>query len=164
MKRLQVCLVLLAVMTAGCMARTLSIHTKPEGALVEVNHRVIGRTPIKDFAFHHYGTYQIILKKRGFKEKKILQPVQGPWHQYIPIDLVVELLPVTLKDARTFSYTLEPLPPVSEDALLKDAERMRHAARELMKAVAVKPPARPAVKKKPDKTEIRVIEEPPAPE
>ncbi len=48
----------------GCVKRTISITSTPEGALVWVNDREVGRTPV-NFEFLYYGEYDVRVEKDG---------------------------------------------------------------------------------------------------
>lgn len=48
----------------GCAKRTISITSSPEGALVWVNDREVGRTPV-NIEFLYYGEYDLRVEKDG---------------------------------------------------------------------------------------------------
>ena len=106
------CLVLTAYclvlpLLSGCIRRSLTIRTDPPGALVYVNDMLKGRSPVTyDFAW--YGWHRITIRKDGFRRLDDRKLLRCPIYFWIPFDLAMELLPLPLRDARTWSYTLTP--------------------------------------------------------
>ena len=95
------------LLTAGCVRRSLTIRSEPPGALVYVNDRLIGESPVT-YDFTWYGWHRVILRKEGYQRLDDRQELRAPLHLWIPFDLVMELLPFPIRDARTWSYTLAP--------------------------------------------------------
>jgi hypothetical protein len=120
-------LMLLASAMPGCVERTLSIQTNPPGALVRLNGGPQElRTPARhDFVW--YGTYDIVIRKEGYQTIKTKAPVIAPIYEWIPLDLISELLPFHIKDSRTLKYELTPQPTQEEDAdaLLQRSKDLR---------------------------------------
>ena len=115
--RLAACCLLLV----GCVHRSLTIRTDPPGAAVYVNDQSKGMSPVT-YDFLWYGWHRVTLRKNGFERLEDRRLLSAPIQFWIPFDLVVELLPVKVRDARTWSYTLtpavplpEPVPPAIED-------------------------------------------------
>ena len=107
----------------GCVRRTLTVKSSPPGALVQLNGVEVGRTPMQsDFTW--YGTYDVVLRKEGYETLKTRGKVIAPWWQWVPIDLIAELLP--LHDKRTLSYTMKPYTEAAVDPqqMLDRAERL----------------------------------------
>jgi len=102
--------------TTGCIERILTVQTNPHGAIVELNGQEMnGRTPVtQDFTW--YGTYDISLRREGYQSLKTTAKVIAPLYEWIPLDLVTELLPFPFKDHHIVSYDLTPAPPASEPA------------------------------------------------
>ena len=67
--RLLTCILALGLMSA-CVRRTIEITSEPEGALVWLNDREVGRTPCS-IEFTHYGRYDVRLRRDGF------EPISG---------------------------------------------------------------------------------------
>ena len=61
-----VLLVLPIVLLGGCVKRTIMVTSDPEGALVWLNEREVGRTPV-EVEFLYYGTYDVRLVKDGYE-------------------------------------------------------------------------------------------------
>lgn len=104
---------------AGCVRRTLTIKTDPPGALVYVNDQVKGESPVS-FDFLWYGAYRVMLRKDGYARVDDRKVLRAPLYLWIPLDLMMELLPVTIRDTRVWTYALSPaeslptpVPPVT---------------------------------------------------
>lgn len=119
-------LLFVALVLSGCVKRTILIQSDPPGATVLINGHEAGVTPL-DYPFIIHGRYRFTVSKPGFEEVSALEWVKAPWHQWIPIDVVTELLlPIRFDDVHQFSYRLQPAtpservaaePPVSLEAL-----------------------------------------------
>jgi hypothetical protein len=112
--------------TAGCVERTLSIQSNPPGALVYMNDQEVGRTPLKR-RFLWYGYYDVQVRKDGYQSLNTTTPVIAPWWQWVPFDLVAELLPVQLEDNHDLSYHLQPQSQVQVDpeAIVERGQQLR---------------------------------------
>jgi hypothetical protein len=118
--------VLLAPLLGGCVERVMKIDSDPPGALVYLNDQEVGRTPVeKEFLW--YGTYDLQLRKEGYRTLSATPRVWAPFWQIVPIDLLVELLPFTLVDRATLSYQMRPMPeePPSSEELIGRAVELR---------------------------------------
>jgi hypothetical protein len=99
--------------TNGCIERILTIQTNPPGALIELNAQEMGRTPVsRDFTW--YGTYDVTIRLENYRTLKTAAKVYAPIYEWIPLDLITELLPFPFKDHHMLNYTLIPDPPSSE--------------------------------------------------
>jgi len=107
----------------GCVERTITITSDPPGALVWLNDREIGRTPV-DVGFVYYGTYDVRLEKDGHEPLMTKGAARPPWWDNIPVDFFAEVAPVDLHADVRWHYTLE---QVREDraALLDRAGELR---------------------------------------
>jgi hypothetical protein len=112
----------------GCsrVERSLQVTSDPPGALVYLNGQEAGRTPMNR-SFIWYGTYDVQLRKEGYKTLTTKEKVWAPWWQVPPIDLVADLLPFPLRDQHKKSYTLTPFTDAPEETgeLLARGERLR---------------------------------------
>ena len=116
---------LLALAAGGCVTRSLTIRSEPPGAEVYVNDRLLGESPMT-FDFMWYGWHRVTLRKDGYARLDDRRHLGAPAHLWIPFDLVMEAMPFTVRDDRTWDYTLlkaeplpmpmppEPLPPAPE--------------------------------------------------
>lgn len=101
------CCMSLLLLVPGCVHRSLTIRTDPPGAQVYVNDELKGESPVT-YDFTWYGWYRLTLRKDGFERLDDHKLLRAPIHSWIPFDLFAELLPLPVRDARTWSYTLTP--------------------------------------------------------
>lgn len=125
-------LILTALLLAtGCgVERSMTITSEPDGALVYLNDKEIGRTPVtRDFVW--YGNYDVQLRKSGYEAVRTETMVMAPWWQWPPFDLFAELIPLPLSDRRTLHYAMQETTPeeTSPDQLLSRAAELRSQLR-----------------------------------
>lgn len=99
----------LAMALAGCgqVTRQMTLKSEPSGALVYLNGQEVGRTPCTvDFTW--YGRYDVVLRREGSQTVKTTQDVPAPWWQWIPLDLVSEIVPGRKIDHHEYAFTLKP--------------------------------------------------------
>ena len=101
------CVVLL--MSTGCVRQSLTIKTDPPGAMVYVNDQLKGSTPVT-YNFMWYGWHRVTIRKDGYQRLDDRKLLHAPPYLWIPLDLVMELLPLPIRDTRQWSYTLTPTP------------------------------------------------------
>ena len=115
-----------AVLAGGCVERTMTITSEPNGAIVFLNNREIGRTPLTtDFTW--YGWYDVQVRREGYETLKTTQKLLPPWWQIPPIDLLAEMMPWHPKDHRQLHYTLNPITEqeIAPAAMLERAAELR---------------------------------------
>jgi PEGA domain-containing protein len=121
-------LALAALSQAGCVERILAIHSDPPGAAAYLDGEKVGTTPC-EVKYTWYGTRVIVLELRGYslvRQEVVLNP---PWWQLIPIDFITDVvIPMTIRDRLSVTYTLEPAPVSPEDAVLERADELRKRA------------------------------------
>lgn len=120
--------VTVCLFSLGCVRRTVTINTVPQGARVILNDEEIGTSPIKvDFLW--YGDYDVILRKDGYETLKTHQKLNPPWYQVPPFDFFAEILtPATLHDQQQMSFALEPAQSVDKAELIQKAGEVRERA------------------------------------
>ena len=91
----------------GCVRRSLTIRTDPPGALVYVNDELKGKSPVT-YDFVWYGWRRVMVRKEGFERVEDRKFLRSPVYLWIPLDLVMELLPFPIRDERAWQYTLSP--------------------------------------------------------
>ena len=108
---------------SGCVRRTISITSTPPGALVWLNDREVGRTPL-EVGFLYYGEYDVRLAKEGYEPLHTSGKADPPLWDLPGPDLVSELMPVDAKSRIEWTFDLE---PVKEDeaGLLDRAHELR---------------------------------------
>jgi len=97
----------------GCVHRTLTVHSEPEGASLILNDQQMGPTPYTG-SFDWYGWYRVRIEKEGFHRLDDRVFLRAPIYLWIPLDLVMEVLPVTIQDEKVLSYQLVPQAPLPE--------------------------------------------------
>ena len=113
----------LCLTLVGCVKRTMRITSDPSGALVWVNDREVGRTPV-DVGFVHYGTYDVRLIKEGFEPLLTFGEAKPPLWDNVPLDLAAELMPFQLESNVRWHYVLEPADD-SREALIDRGRELR---------------------------------------
>ena len=120
-------LALAALSQTGCVERLLAIQSDPPGAAAYLDGEKVGTTPC-EVAYTWYGTRVLVLELRGFnlvRQEIVLNP---PWWQLVPIDFITDvLIPMTIRDRMSVSYTLDPAAVSSDqvDAVLERADELR---------------------------------------
>ncbi len=115
----------LSLVPTGCVRRTVTITTAPQGAAVLLNDKAIGTTPVTvDFTW--YGDYDVILRKDGYETLKTHHRLQTPWYELPGLDFISEVLvPFNIHDKQEMAFALEKREPINKDALLKNAAEAR---------------------------------------
>lgn len=113
----------------GCIERTVSINSEPEGATVVLNDQEVGQTPVK-VPFTWYGDYDIIIRKSGYQTIQTNKRLDTPWYEIPGIDLFTEcLVPFTVHDDRYLdTFVMEPAQRPTKEALLQNAAEMKERA------------------------------------
>ncbi|MEM6460042.1 MAG: PEGA domain-containing protein [Planctomycetota bacterium] len=113
----------------GCVERTISITSAPAGALVYLNDREVGRTPVT-VPFTFYGTYDVRLERDGYAPLWTTGEAAMPWWEAPGPDLVAELLPGSASRV-AWHYELEAEDPGAADdaGLIGRAREMRRETR-----------------------------------
>ena len=110
---------LLMLSAVGCVEQRFIIITEPDGAIAwDYRNRPLSATPA-DMPFTYYGKYLFTLSKEGYETKVVEEQVRAPWYMLPGLDFVSEnVLPWTIRDVRTFHYTLTPLQTMSLEDIL----------------------------------------------
>jgi hypothetical protein len=121
-------MLVMLLVCAGCVRRTLTITTEPPQAIVYLNDQELGRSAVTtDFLW--YGDYRVVVRKEGYKTLHSHWDIKPPWYQVIPFDFFFEVLwPGKLHDQHARHFVLEPEEPVSTDELVERALRARDRA------------------------------------
>lgn len=115
----------------GCVQRTISITSQPQGALVYLNDEEVGRTPVT-VPFTYYGTYDVRVVHDGYAPLWTKQKAQAPWWEWPGPDLVGEAIPNNEVNL-AWHFDLEPATPASEvdpGLLLDHANQLKARVRE----------------------------------
>jgi len=84
-------MLLLLVLATACVERKLHIRTEPEGAMVQVNGRDVGRSPAT-WRFSHYGTVRVTAYLEGHHPEHRDVKLKMPWYQYPVADFFSDLV------------------------------------------------------------------------
>jgi hypothetical protein len=124
------CLLLLAlgVMLTGCVERTVTITSKPTGALVYLNDQEVGRTPVT-VPFTFYGKYDVRLEQDGYQTLSTSQDMVAPWWEFPGPDLIAEAVP-NGKSRQAWHFELMPQPEPDAQRLQDRASQMRALTRQ----------------------------------
>ncbi len=118
-----ICL-LAALGTSGCVERTLTINTTPEGAVVRLNDEEIGESPA-NVSFEWYGDYTVEISKPGFQTLRTHKLLKGPWYDDFPFDLLAQIYPKRIKDDYQWHFELSPQSLPEREELISEAKKMR---------------------------------------
>lgn len=81
-----------------------------EEAEFQKNRKRLQGTPV-EYEFESVAAgYSLYVLKRGYRATQTIEYIKPKWYEYPPIDLFVDLLPVTITDTREVEVTLEPDP------------------------------------------------------
>ena len=110
--------------------RRLTIISNPPGAVVFVDDREIGVTPVST-SFTYYGTRKIQLVMEGFETLTVKRTFSPPWYQWPVIDFISEnMIRRELRDERVVDFRMVPQRIVPSDVLLQRAQRLRDRSRQ----------------------------------
>ena len=132
-RRLAACVVLAGVIISnftGCngVRRRLTITSEPSGAIVYLNNKEIGKTPISR-NFVYSGVYDIKCYKEGYEMKETYYKAGRPWYLYPGIDFFAEnFTPGELRDEQTCHITLEQKREIPRNDLYENACKLRDEA------------------------------------
>jgi hypothetical protein len=114
---------------SGCVERRYTIRTEPPGATVVVNGEEIGPSPASK-SFTYYGDRKITLILDGHQTKVLIQPINAPWwDNYVTEFFAENVVPLSLRDEREYTYQLEPAQSPPQRELHNRAEGLRGDAR-----------------------------------
>jgi hypothetical protein len=124
------CWVALGVLAlTGCVSRRMTVHSDPPGALVLVDGREIGYTPVST-DFLYYGVRELTLIKDGYETLTVSQPLRKPWYQQPGVEFFADnLTPGHVTDRHQFRYALQPATIVPNQELLQRGEMLRGESR-----------------------------------
>jgi hypothetical protein len=116
---------LAALLPAGCVERTLTIHTEPQGAVVLLNDEQIGTSPVT-VSFNWYGDYWIRARKEGYETLETHRDLPAPWHDHFPLDFFAQVLyPGRIVDSYEWTFKLAPREDPTREELLEQADALR---------------------------------------
>ncbi len=117
--------VVLSIALGGCVERTLTVNTIPQGALVALNDEEIGRAPVTT-SFNWYGDYNVRISMPGYETLKTHRELKGPWYDSFPWDFMMNFLnPRHIVDEYEWTFKLEPKKEIDRDKLIESANELR---------------------------------------
>jgi hypothetical protein len=132
--RMRALLLALTVFTTcaltGCVERRYTIRSNIPGTLVFVNGEEIGPVPASK-TFYYYGDREIVLMAPGYQTQRLIQPIEAPWFDNLWTEFVTEnMLPMTLRDERDFTYQMVPSTLPDKDQLVARGQILRSRAQQ----------------------------------
>lgn len=120
--RVLACLLAMGLI-GGCVRRTIDITSEPEGALVWVNDREVGRTPCS-IEFTHYGRYDVRLRHDGYEPISGFGDADAPVWDFVGADLIAEIIPGQFTSRVKWNFTMIPTDS-DEGAVMDRAKQLR---------------------------------------
>lgn len=126
-------LVAAGAISSGCTQRRIRVTSEPAGALVWLNDRQIGRTPVET-SFTYHGLYDVRLEHDGFEPVHQTRVAKAPPHEWPGLDLIAAAAPVNFSKTHAWHFVLAPRletaqsPVELETGLLARAGAMRAEA------------------------------------
>jgi hypothetical protein len=97
------------ILTApGCIRSRVVVTSQPSGADITINNVYRGRTPIT-VPFGWYWYYDFVIEKEGFQKIKAQERFHTPFWCWMPLDLVMEAIPLYFYDTKHLKYNLKPV-------------------------------------------------------
>jgi len=119
-------LLVMILLVPGCVERTITITSEPNGALVHLNDEEVGRTPLT-VPFTWYGVYDVRLEKKGYQPLWTTGAAKAPLWETPGPDLVAEALPNVKSHINWHFIMEEVIDPIEFDraALVERADDLR---------------------------------------
>lgn len=108
----------------GCVERTITITSEPDGALVWLNDEEVGRTPLS-VPFTFYGVYDVRVSKDGYQTLNTSQRADAPLKDTLGIDLFTEMAPWTERINLQWHFQLDQAQPVDESLTVDRARQLK---------------------------------------
>ncbi len=123
----------------GCVRRRMTIRSNPPGAVVYVDERRIGVTPVST-GFTYYGTRNIQVVKDGYETVREEHRFTTPWYEYPVVDFFSEnLWPFETRDERIVDFELPPMKTTSPTKVMEHATQLRNEAQQGLVTPQVQP-------------------------
>ena len=90
----------------GCIRSRVVITSEPSEAEVIWRGKPYGATPI-EIPFIWYWSYDFVLEKPGFRSQAVEERFRTPPWFLMPVDLLMEIIPVPFYDTRNRHYVLQ---------------------------------------------------------
>lgn len=96
---------LMVLGSAACLKTVTRIDSDPPGATVYFDSKRVGTTPV-EFELDWYGPHTVTLVREGYPSSKHVIDVKCPAYLWVPLDLVVTLLPFPVTDRHEYHFDL----------------------------------------------------------
>ncbi len=93
--------------TLGCVKRSLTLTTTPPNALVWLNDREVGRTPVS-VDFLYYGEYDIRIEHGDSESIMTSRWLKAPWWDMPFVDIAAEIMPFQVNSSPSWHFDLQP--------------------------------------------------------
>ncbi|MHC4645443.1 MAG: PEGA domain-containing protein [Planctomycetota bacterium] len=114
-----------SALLSGCVERTLTINTQPQGAQVILNDEEIGVSPVT-VAFEWYGHYNVTIRKDGFQTLKTHRNLKAPWYDAFPFDFFAGVLSADrIVDDYEWTFDLAPRQEITREELIRSAQQLK---------------------------------------
>ncbi|MEN6578773.1 MAG: PEGA domain-containing protein [Phycisphaerales bacterium] len=118
-------LCLAVILLAGCVERTLTINTEPQGAVVVLNDQEIGVSPVT-VPFNWYGDYWVRAGKDGYETLNTHRRLKAPLYDHPPLDFFAQILwPGRIVNAYEWTFDLAPQESPTRDELIEQGQSLR---------------------------------------
>lgn len=107
---LTVCLLTGALGATGCLRSRVVITSEPSGAEVIWRGQPYAATPV-EIPFIWYWYYDYALEKPGYEPVEVVERFRTPPWFLFPMDFLLEVAPVPIKDTRRRHYVLKKTTP-----------------------------------------------------
>ena len=124
--RFSLLLLFIGASAFGCVTRTISITSEPGGALVWVNDREVGRTPL-EFEFLYYGEYDVRVERDGREPIMTTRWASAPAWSVPVVDETVEAFSKNKHIDVLWHFDMEPRND-NPELLLQRARDVRNKA------------------------------------
>jgi hypothetical protein len=119
----------LLVVCGACVERRLWVRTEPPGAVVRINGKEIGETPVA-WSFQHYGTVRVEVDLSGYESVSRDVRLRSPWYQKPGVDFLADVVaPWTIEDEHELKLTLAPEGKLDVDREIRELGAAARAAR-----------------------------------
>ncbi len=123
----------------ACVERRLRVATDPPGALIRINGREVGVSPLT-WSFEHYGTILIEAELPDRAPARRVFVLKRPGYQYPVVDFFADVAaPWTIRDDHAVMLALPPKRELTEDEVVAEIAGLTERAaraRDEVRAVA----------------------------
>ena len=109
---------------SGCVERTLTINTRPQGAMIVLNDQQIGASPVT-VPFNWYGDYWVRVSLDGYETLNTHRKLNAPLYDHKPLDFFVQILyPGHIVNSYEWTFDLTKKEYPTRDTLIENARSL----------------------------------------